>query len=87
MKEVVNKFLLVGGKFTPEVYLKQPGFTYAACVLLKKKTKKGSKNLCRQEIPTLFKEMSLIKLVFSMIWVRQIKRLSKKNSIRQIFER
>ena len=36
MKEVVNKFLLVGGKFTPEVHLKQPGFTYAACGLFKK---------------------------------------------------
>ena len=43
MKEVVNKFLLVGGKFTPEVYLKQPGFTYAACVLLKKKQRKDRK--------------------------------------------
>ena len=31
MKEFLNKFLMVGGKFMPEVYLKQPGFTYAAC--------------------------------------------------------
>ena len=43
MKEVVNKFLLVGGKFTPEVYLKQPGFTYAACSLFKKKQRKNRK--------------------------------------------
>ena len=27
----VNKFLLVGNKFMPEMYLKQPGFTYSAC--------------------------------------------------------
>ena len=26
--EIVNKFLLTGGKFMPE---KQPGFTYSAC--------------------------------------------------------
>ena len=28
--EIVNKFLLVGHKFMPEMHLKQPGFTYGA---------------------------------------------------------
>ena len=31
MNETVNKFLLVGEKFMPEMHLKQPGFTYSAC--------------------------------------------------------
>ena len=31
MNEIVNKFLLAGDKFMPEMYLKQPGFTYSAC--------------------------------------------------------
>ena len=31
MNEAVNKFLLAGDKFMPEMYLKQPGFTYSAC--------------------------------------------------------
>ena len=31
MNEIVNKFLLVGGTFMPEMHLKQPGFTYSAC--------------------------------------------------------
>ena len=31
MNETVNKFLLVGDKFMPELHLKQPGFTYSAC--------------------------------------------------------
>ena len=31
MNEIVNKFLLVGDKFMPEVHLKQLGFTYSAC--------------------------------------------------------
>ena len=31
MNENVNKFFLVGGKFMPEMHLKQPGFTYSAC--------------------------------------------------------
>ena len=38
MNEIVNKFLLVGDKFMPELHLRQParstlhaGFTYSAC--------------------------------------------------------
>ena len=31
MNETVNKFLLAGDKFMPEMHLKQPGFTYSAC--------------------------------------------------------
>ena len=31
MNEIVNKFLLAGGKFMPETHLKQPGFNYSAC--------------------------------------------------------
>ena len=31
MNEIINKFLLVGDKFMPEMHLKQSGFTYSAC--------------------------------------------------------
>ena len=31
MNEIVDKFLLLGNKFMPEMHLKQPGFTYSAC--------------------------------------------------------
>ena len=31
MNEIVNKFLLAGDKFMPQMYLKQPEFTYSAC--------------------------------------------------------
>ena len=31
MNEIVDKFLLAGDKFMPEMHLKQPGFTYSAC--------------------------------------------------------
>ena len=31
MNQIVNKCLLVGDKFMPEMHLKQPGFTYSAC--------------------------------------------------------
>ena len=31
MNDIVDKFLLLGDKFMPEMHLKQPGFTYSAC--------------------------------------------------------
>ena len=31
MNEIMNKCLLKGDKFMPEMHLKQPGFTYSAC--------------------------------------------------------
>ena len=31
MNETINKFLLAGDKFMPEMHLMQPGFTYSAC--------------------------------------------------------
>ena len=31
MNEIVNKLLLAGDKCTPEMHLKQPGFSYSAC--------------------------------------------------------
>ena len=32
MNETVNKFLLVGDQFIPQMHLKEHGFTYSACV-------------------------------------------------------
>ena len=31
INEIVNKFLLTGDKFMPEMHLRQPRFTYSAC--------------------------------------------------------
>ena len=31
MNEIVNKLLLEGDKFMPEMHLRQPRFTYSAC--------------------------------------------------------
>ena len=41
MNEIVNKFLLVGDKFMPEMHLKQPGFTYSACGPFTKNKERG----------------------------------------------
>ena len=51
MNKTIDKFLLGGDKFMPEMYLRQPGFTYSEDKidhLLK--TKKEYKNLKKQEI-------------------------------------
>ena len=44
MNESVNRFLLAGETFMPEMHLKQPGFTYSACGPFTK-TKKELKGL------------------------------------------
>ena len=42
----MNKFLLTGDKFMPEMHLGQPGFTYSACGLfIKKRTDKKIKEI------------------------------------------
>ena len=50
MNETLNKFLLAGDKFMPEMHLRQPRFemhlrepTYSACELFTKKQKKNTK--------------------------------------------
>ena len=56
MNEIINKFLLAGDKFMPEMHLKQPGFTYSAS---------GPFTKNKLEILTSFIKMNLIKLVFN----------------------
>ena len=36
MNNIINKFLLTGDKFMPEMHLRQPGFTYKVCGPLQK---------------------------------------------------
>ena len=43
MSEIVNKFLLIGDKFIPEMHLRQPGFTYSACSPFTKNKKRIKK--------------------------------------------
>ena len=39
MNEIVNKLLLAGHKFMPEIHLRKPGLTYSACGLVTKNKK------------------------------------------------
>ena len=64
MNEIVNKFLLAGDKFLPEMHLKEPGFASSA-----QKNKERIENLCSQEIQILSIKINLIRLVFNTIWL------------------
>ena len=43
MNEILNKFLLAGDKFMPEMHLRQPGFTDSACRPFSKKKERTQK--------------------------------------------
>ena len=68
MNEIVNKFLLVGDKFMPEMHLKQPGFTYSACGPFTKNNEKIEKFMQTGDTNVIYK-MNSIRLVFNMIWL------------------
>ena len=62
MNEIVNKLLLAGDKFMPEMYLRQPGFTYSTC---------GSSTKNKERIQK-FIETGDSRYVFNMIWIMGI---------------
>ena len=57
MNEIVNKFLLGGDKFMPEMNLRQPGLTYSACRPFTK-NKEKFKTLKKKEIQAIFTKMN-----------------------------
>ena len=61
MNNIINKFLLTGDKFMPEMHLRQPGFTYSACGPFTKT--KELRSLCKPEIQILFIKRSSINLI------------------------
>ena len=58
MSEIINKFLLPGDKFMPEIHLRQPVFKYIVLVEHLPKTKKEYKNLKKQKINDIFIKMN-----------------------------
>ena len=69
MNEIVNKYLLAGDKFMPELHLKQPGFTYSACGTFIRNKERIEKIMQTVNTDFISKKTNLIKLVFSMIWL------------------
>ena len=80
MNEIVNKFLLSGDKFMPEMHLKQPGFTYIACGPFTK-NKERIQSLKKQEIQAIFTKMNLIKHAFNMIWLMVILKKQREEQL------
>ena len=71
--KIVNKFLVEGDKFKPELHLEQPRFTYSACSpLLKTKKETILKNLKKQQIEDIFIKKSQTKPDFSMMQLMEI---------------
>ena len=66
MNEIVNKFLLVGDKFLPELHLKQLGFTYSASGPFTKNKERIEKFKETGDTNYIYKT-NLIRLVFNMI--------------------
>ena len=64
----MNKFLLIGDKFMPEMHLKQPGFTYSASGTFTKNKERIKKFMQTGDTNFVYKN-ELIKLVFNMIWL------------------
>ena len=71
MNEIVNKFLLAGDKFMPEMHLKQLGFTYSADGPFTKNIARIKKFKETGDTDYIIK-MNLKKLVFNMIWPMEI---------------
>ena len=70
MNNIINKFLLVGDKFMPEMHLRQPQFVYCACGPFTRHKERIKK--FKLAIRVIFIEMTLIKLVFNTILLMQI---------------
>ena len=66
MNNVINKFLLAGDKFMPEMHLRQPRFVYSACGPFTRH-KERIKEFKRTVIRVIFIEMNSIKFVFNTI--------------------
>ena len=55
MNEIVNKFLLAGNKFMPEMHLRQLGFTYSASVPFTKNKERINKSN-KEEIQNIYQK-------------------------------
>ena len=71
MNSLINKFLLAGDKFMPEMHLRHLNIP-KMLVENVLKTKKEYKTLKKLQIKNIFTEMNYTKLLFNMIWLVEI---------------
>ena len=66
MNEIVNKFLLVGDTFMPQMHLKQPGFTYSAYGRFTKNKERIEKFMQTGNTNFIYKFYLLVEVVLLM---------------------
>ena len=71
MNDIVNKFLLTGHRYIPEMYLKQPGFTYSACGRFTKSKERIQKFKETGNTEYIYKN-ELDKVCFQHDWLMEI---------------
>ena len=82
MNEIVNRFLLAGDKFMPEMHLKQPGFTYSACRQFPKNKERIQKfKETGDTNHTVITKINLIKPAFNMIWLMKILKIYQEEQL------
>ena len=67
MNKIVNKCLLAGDKFMPEMHLRQPRFTYSACGPFTKNKEKIQKFKEKGDTDYIYK-IELDKACFHGLW-------------------
>ena len=77
MNKIVNKFLLAGDEFMPEMHLRHSGFICKVSRPFTRNKKKGFKNSKKLEIKGIFIKSNQKKLIFSMAY-GDFKDLSKR---------
>ena len=69
MNEIVNKFLLAGNKFLPEIHLKQPGFSCSVCGLYTKNKERIQKSKETGDTSYIYKnELDKACFQHDMVW-------------------
>ena len=69
MNEIVNKVLLVGDEFMPEMHLKQLGFTYSACGPFTKNKQRIEKFMQKGNTDFIYRNEFDKGCGFNMIWL------------------
>ena len=77
MSEIINKFLLTGDKFIPEMHLRQPGFTYSACGPFTKNKERIQKFKETGDASYIYKN-ELERYAFNMIWLMETLKILQK---------
>ena len=75
MNEIINKILLAGDKFMPEMHLSQPGFTYKACGPLIKNKERSRKFQETEYSRHIFIKTNKTKLALNIAWLMNIFRI------------